>query len=540
MLDNKDFFPTPKALSSKMLTLVDWSRVKTTLEPSAGSGDLLSAVTEHNDYPRSYHRKTFCIEKDEELRAMLVGKGETVIDSDFLNYYGQRHFDLIFMNPPFSEGDKHLLKAIEVLYSGQIVCLLNAETLKNPYSHGRKELVKKLDELGAKIDYVSGAFTGDDSKRKTNVETAIVYISVENSVESDIMGDVRNDAVNINIDTESNEVAAAQNDIDKLLEEYNAVVKNGQSFLQHYFQKHYLFEGFIRVEGDDTGTIDSRAKEMANSFHDRVRYCFWKKALDLKEVSAKMTQDERSAFHERIEKQCNMEFTGNNIRAFLISLCDNYHNVLTRATLKLFDTMTIKSSYHKEVDNGNVHLFNGWKTNDAFKVREKVVLDANGGGYGDTAFFRDAGTSWAKWSLHYNTSDWLNDIDKVMDYFTPKTLKEDDVEEPKSIAQAIENALESGQTKKIKSFHFTVTVFKKGTIHLKFNDADTLRRFNIEACKGKNFIPKDYGSFNWDQLTQKEKDIAEKFDGEKTYCENVGNVGFALSNDINSLLLGKE
>ena len=40
------------------------------------------------------------------------------------------------MNPPFSEGDKHLLKAINIMKNGgQIVCILNAETIKNPYSN---------------------------------------------------------------------------------------------------------------------------------------------------------------------------------------------------------------------------------------------------------------------------------------------------------------------------------------------------------------------------------------------------------------------
>ena len=63
------------------------------------------------------------------------------------------------MNPPFSEGDKHLLKALELMKNGgQVVCLLNAETLKNPYSNSRKELIQKLKELDAKIKYLEANF----------------------------------------------------------------------------------------------------------------------------------------------------------------------------------------------------------------------------------------------------------------------------------------------------------------------------------------------------------------------------------------------
>ena len=37
--DNKDFYPTPSTLAGKMLAKVDWKKVNTILEPSAGKGD---------------------------------------------------------------------------------------------------------------------------------------------------------------------------------------------------------------------------------------------------------------------------------------------------------------------------------------------------------------------------------------------------------------------------------------------------------------------------------------------------------------------
>ena len=60
------------------------------------------------------------------------------------------------MNPPLNNGEEHLLKAIEIQerYGGQIVCLLNSQTLKEPYNIKRKELLNKLEELNADIEYV--------------------------------------------------------------------------------------------------------------------------------------------------------------------------------------------------------------------------------------------------------------------------------------------------------------------------------------------------------------------------------------------------
>lgn len=50
------------------------------------------------------------------------------------------------MNPPFSDGVKHLLHAIEIAEKtgSEIVCILNANTIKNPYSNGRKLLLQKF------------------------------------------------------------------------------------------------------------------------------------------------------------------------------------------------------------------------------------------------------------------------------------------------------------------------------------------------------------------------------------------------------------
>ncbi len=52
------------------------------------------------------------------------------------------------MNPPFSEGDKHLAKALDLQqHGGMVVCLLNAETLRKPYTKLRKTLKERLKEL---------------------------------------------------------------------------------------------------------------------------------------------------------------------------------------------------------------------------------------------------------------------------------------------------------------------------------------------------------------------------------------------------------
>lgn len=134
---NNTFYPTPETIANKMLEGIDFTFIQTVLEPSAGKGDLIAAVQKANDRSKySYNYISIdidAVEIDPNLRALLKGNEIRVVHDNFLTMHTSKHYDLIVMNPPFSEGDKHLLKALEMQQNGgQVVCLLNAETIRNP------------------------------------------------------------------------------------------------------------------------------------------------------------------------------------------------------------------------------------------------------------------------------------------------------------------------------------------------------------------------------------------------------------------------
>ncbi|MBU2430301.1 MAG: hypothetical protein KKH99_06375 [Proteobacteria bacterium] len=128
---NKDFYPTTGQLVIEMWHMIPEEyryEAKYILDPSAGSAAIIETLK--NLY-KNYRTKTYhAIEKDLNLIAMLRGKGILVVDYDFLNYNGSDKYDIIIANPPFSEGDKHLLKAIEIMYSGHIVFFAECRNLE--------------------------------------------------------------------------------------------------------------------------------------------------------------------------------------------------------------------------------------------------------------------------------------------------------------------------------------------------------------------------------------------------------------------------
>lgn len=171
----EEFYPTPESLLDKIFEGFNWNEIKTVLEPSAGKGDIVDYIQKTVPYRRDLDID--CIEKEDVLRKTLIGKGYRVVHDDFLTYRTQKTYDLIVMNPPFSMGAAHLTKALKMQkYGGNVICILNADTIKNPYTNERKQLVTNLNKLDAQIDFLQDEFL--IAERPTKVEIAVIKVSI--------------------------------------------------------------------------------------------------------------------------------------------------------------------------------------------------------------------------------------------------------------------------------------------------------------------------------------------------------------------------
>lgn len=247
---NKSFYPTSEALILKMISKIKGSPRKI-LEPHAGSGNIIEALASHNyELKHSLHRIS-AIEKDENLANLLRGKGIRVIDDDFLSFSGQDKFDLIIANPPFDNGDSHLLKALDILYRGQIIFLLNAETIRNPYTNRRKDLLIKLDEHNAEIEFIKNGFV--DAERKTSVEVALINIVIERKIEDDLFKDSTDSTEDIIIDQKEKHEVSSGKTIFELVAEYNQIVDIAVQTITGYFKNHKKISKYLML-------VDSESK----------------------------------------------------------------------------------------------------------------------------------------------------------------------------------------------------------------------------------------------------------------------------------------
>lgn len=516
------YFPTPDTIITKMLfkAFQGDCEISTVLEPSAGQGHIAERV---KDYGRSYYgrgKTVSCIELDANFQHVLRGKGFPVIDSDFLAYAGTDRFDLIIANPPFDEGAEHLLKAIDIMYSGRIVFLLNAETLRNPFTNTRKLLVRRLEELNAEIEYIPNAFK--HAERKTDVEVALVFIEITREIERDLFEGSDDKAEDHETRIEDSKDLVSGNSIEAKVETYNAALRAGLQTIEGYYRSSRLVSGFIRLDvgekerwESDSGTLTMKANRDINKFVSALRKEHWKGVLDMDEVRSRMTQKKIDEFNHLIEDYSFMDFTEHNIRQFIIGLLGNYEHTMTEAVAEVFGKMTEAHAWSPECKK-NIHYFNGWATNKAFFCNRKVILPIRGRTYGNPFL------GWkGKWDLHkYDLQSATDDIDKVMNYF-------DAGADYLSIADAVEQAFKDGKTRGIESTYFKIDCYLKGTIHLTFLSEDIRRRFNVTACRHKHWLPQDYGKKKYGEMSEREKAIVEEFEGMASYSKNVGQIEFA-------------
>lgn len=552
------FYPTPLSLVEKMYNKINWHKVKSILEPSAGKGDIIKGlkntfIKEEKEKYSKYdlYNKTpkwnvsiDCVEIDPNLVAILkdekingtILNAYNVTQADFLTWDTFSRYDLIAMNPPFAEGDKHLLKAIELCRTGgQIVCILNAETLKNPYSLIRQDLIQQLEHYHADIEYLQDEFI--DSEHKTDVEIALVYVDIpEIEYDYDMFTKMnRAQEYKSKYDSMSNDYQLATNDvIANVLKQYNDECVLGLSLIDTFDR----FESII-PKGERNNSLigihinsrdsDNEKYSKHNAFLRELRAKYWNILFSSDAIAPMLTQATRDYFRANLEQFRAFDFTLSNIKEIQLELSKRMSTNMEDAILEQFDKLTYKNSMS---NSSNVHYYNGWCTNDAYKLNKKIIIPCYG------VFDDRYCNSWDLWKAEEK----LDEIEKILIFLNGGFTAEHRVDWIIRSYQSSKNY--NGE--KIHCAFFDIEFKKKGTIHLWFTNEELLKKWNIFAGKKKNFLPNDYGTKVYKDMTSEEQNIVNAFEGEKSYKETISNQNYYLgtvspmalttaSNNINKL-----
>lgn len=515
-----EFFPTPKEIIARMVTpYADRITTACILEPSAGNGAILDYLKE--GVPKTYThpngkcstvsispdmKRVYACEHNPELQMILHKKGYRLVAEDFLQYRPDIRFNLAIMNPPFRNGDQHLLHAWDIMPSGDIVCLLNAETVNNPYTENRKRLKRIIDEHGS-VEQLGPCFRSADNP--TDVEVVLVRLHK----------DAKEDPFVLN---PSGLTEEEMPDFEKMSTEGNSLIQESRldAFIRawrmaklaaiDYIKARQTLQMYIGAFTSNSasrinpiGELDQHMADSANQFKDNpsahmedgynhfidsTTRLVWETVFKQIGLGKYMTSNLRESMNAFQQGQSSYAVTKENIMKLFQFIMLNVGEIMDRAVVEVYDQFT---RYFPD----NTSWKEGWKTNKQFFCNRKVILPnvAECGfmpqRYGYSRFF----------SVSYYASQTLDDIDKAMcwlcgrnfDDLTGEIYVPGQGKTPCPAASTIRGTLYRipvGSTEWHESAFFKVKAFKKGTIHIEFKDEALWTKFNLTVNKGKNQI----------------------------------------------------
>ena len=515
------FYPTPENLASEMIQTVDLDLVSTVLEPSAGKGDLVDALKKRME-SRYYGNRDLdvdCVEINPDLRLILKGKGYRVVHDDFLTFNTYKNYSLILMNPPFKDAGKHLMKALDMMSSGgQIVCLMNAETLRNPCTNLRRELRKRLETNDARITYYRDSFK--EAQRKTGVEIAMVSVNIPRETRRSDIYDRMEKA-----DYESHKQSAVEDlapsdFIERITRQFKIETDAGIELIRQFdAMQPYLLDFISTGDKDEDAsrghsfggspilTLCVNGKDngdTVNRYLSATRFKYWDTLLSNREFTGKLTAELQKKYRERVVDLSNYDFTPFNIQCIVLEMNAEIFTGVEQAILKIFDQLTAEHAWFPEC-KGNIHYYDGWAHNKAHKIAQKVIIPSYG-------VFSDCSWSRDTFRVHeaYNH---LADIEKCFNYLDGHTTAEVDLQAQLTIAN------DGGVTKNIHCKFFDVTFYKKGTTHIKFTNQKLLDKFNIYCSRKRGWLPPRSYKVAYDDLGREEKEVINDFQGKEAYEE---------------------
>lgn len=499
---NLNFFPTPVSVIEMMG--IDCQN-KIVLEPSAGKNDIVNWLKSNGA------KEVLTCEYDTNLAEIVKTKSK-FIKHDFLKVTAEEisHIDMIVANPPFSNGDKHILHMWEIAPEGcEIISLMNWETYNNSYSYSRSELKEIIRTYGNCVN-LGNVF--NTAERKTEVEIGLVRLYKPRTGSQEFEG--------FFMDEEPEELQ--ENGIMKfdgireIVQRYIGAVKCFEEFEAVKEKMNYLTKpfkvGYLAFNIERDKQIYTKL-----DFKKELQKKAWIMLFDKMNLNKYLTSNVMKDVNKFCENQHNVPFTMKNIYHMFSIIVGTSGANFEKALVEAVDNFT------RHTDD-NRFFVEGWKSNSGHLLNKKIIVPYC------------LNTSWSgRPTLNGRYEDALRDLikvlcnitgtnynhiasfDRVIEYryklFQNGMFKErmnykdkdaysydwcfsnklEDILNIKEKAEKegikcelIDQQFEYG--KWMDSHFFELRGYKKGTIHLKFKDEKVWEQVNRAYAKAKGQV----------------------------------------------------
>lgn len=478
-----DFYPTPADVIDRMLMGVEVAG-RYVLEPSAGSGNIVAAVK------RMGAKDVVACEIDPRLRKILSGTC-TILADDFLSVTREQisHVDLIVMNPPFSDAERHILHAIDIAPEGcEIISLCNSDMLVRTYSMRRCRINEYIETNGF-VDSFGSCFKNAD--RSTDCRVSCIHVWKPKTGSSEFDG-YFDDCM---ADGDGGSTAGIM--------PYNAI----RDIVNRYVEAVRRFDEVVTVSNGineltsifDTCPIKFGAMYKGNPsikitrdrFKKELQKSAWKLIFEKMDMSRYVTSSVREDINKFVERQTNVPFTMHNIFRMLETIVGTNDERMKRTLVEAFEHICSFSAENSTAGEK-------WKTNSDYMINKRFIVPY----VTESAFLGHWANQYVKLRTYDNNK--IDDIIRALCYITGRKFND-----KMTLYQFIEhNKVEWGawtemghtekvgdtETKYIPGF-FRIRGYKKGTMHFEFIDEEVWAKFNIAVAKIKGWqLPKFHNS----------------------------------------------
>lgn len=465
--ENADFYPTPTDVINTMMLGEDILG-KTILEPSAGSGNIVSWLKENGA------GEVIACEKDNTLQKLLAGKCELISD-DFLSVTSDQvsHVDYIVMNPPFSDGVKHIKHAFDIAPAGcTVISLCNSSNLERRYSSERQELYELVELYGCS-EYLGTVF--DTAERKTNVGVSLIKLYKDGEAEDEFAGYIFSDEED-GLDRNETEGLVQYNVVRDMVNRYTSAVKLFDETMEAANKINDAAK-FSDSEFDYVPirftTVDTRGNAVSISrqqYKKQLQKYYWRIIFNKLNMDKYATNGLREQINKFVEKQVNVPFTMRNIYQVINMVVQTTGQRMDKALLEAFDLICSLSAENSTAGEK-------WKTNSNYMINRKFIVP----------YMTDYDARY-RISNEYIRLDYsgnatrIEDVIKALCYIT-----ETNYDEITNLRDFVyKNHLSYG-TWYDWSF-FRIKGFKKGTMHFEFLDENVWMKFNQQVAKQRGWV----------------------------------------------------
>lgn len=481
------FYPTPPSLARKAWAAFENRRFARVLDPSAGNGGLVCDDVRSHLHPENID----CIEIDPARHVELHQQSLNIVGSDFLQFRDGAIYSHIIMNPPFNNGVHHVLHAWNILWEGEIVAILNAETIRNPFSKEREFLANLIKDHGSVVEFLDGAFMTDDTTRKTGVEVALVHLKKDAACDSawldKLLGrlDVAPPTF-VATPILAGELALPSSFVENQCRNYRtAVALLTEAYkIQSRAASYILRLGEEIVEGEFTESGAPKVKDSGRSFGNEfsfdlrkatasLRSRAWHTVLNSTHTMKRLPSKVQTQIHFQFKVIQNLDFTEANVRGFLQGFAESGYDLQMDALCDIFDIVT---KYHSD----NRVYFKGWKSNDrhqtcGYRIKTtRFILPNFSTGFG---------------SIRYEALNGLSDIDKV---FAALDGKESPNVGLRDLFDARGTLTELKCGERLATDYFDVRYYQGiGTVHFFPKRKDLIDRLNRIVGARRQWLPNE-------------------------------------------------